>query len=220
MKNRMELVNFSIGLPKQMKYGKEKEMSTGICKEQVEEAFLASEGFRGDGVADKKHHGGLDRAVCLYPYEHYSLWEQEFKTSLPANAFGENLTVTNMLERDVCIGDIYQVGEAVIQVTQGRIPCSTINKRTNIPELLKKIVETGYSGFLCRVLEEGIVRKDSTIKLIEQHPKKVSVLEGIHTYFHNNNDAEAIKRVLEIDELADRWREIFTRQLEKIQMKN
>src|SRR5690606_35334467 len=74
----IELKNLSIGWPKKMKYGTDKELETAICKETVEEVFLAKDGFRGDGVADLQHHGGLDRAVCVYPYEHYALWEQKF----------------------------------------------------------------------------------------------------------------------------------------------
>lgn len=70
----MKLENFSIGKPKEMQYGDNKEVLTGICKETVQEAFLTVDGFKGDQVADLRYHGGLDRAVCLYPYEHYQLW--------------------------------------------------------------------------------------------------------------------------------------------------
>ena len=136
-----------------------------MLKEPTEEAFLSKDGFLGDDVADLKHHGGPDRAVCVYSYEHYALWEEEFQTTLPASTFGENITVTNMLERDVCIGDTYQLGEAIIQVTQARVPCSTISKRLGIPGILPRIVATGYTGYLCRVLQEGTVRQDSKITL-------------------------------------------------------
>ncbi|KAA0966565.1 MOSC domain-containing protein [Sporosarcina sp. ANT_H38] len=214
--NTVELKNFSIGLPKKMKYGTDKEMETGICKEMIEEAFLTKDGFRGDGVADLRHHGGLDRAVCVYPYEHYSLWEQEFTNSLPSAAFGENITVTNMLEQDIHIGDIFRLGDAVIQIAQGRIPCSTITKRTDMPPLLKRMVETGFTGYLCRVLEEGTVRKDSTIALVESHPKQVSILFANQIYFHRQKDIEGIKKVLDVQELAHDWRERLTKRLETL----
>ncbi|MBU8878876.1 MOSC domain-containing protein [Bacillus sp. FJAT-29790] len=212
----IELKNFSIGLPKKMKYGYDKEIETGICKQTIEEAFLAKEGFRGDGVADLRYHGGPDRAVCVYPYEHYLLWEKEFKNPLPSSTFGENLTVTNMLENDIFIGDIFLLGNAVIQVTQGRIPCSTITKRTNNPSLLKRMVQTGFTGYLCRVLEEGIVRKDSKIRLIESHPKQVSILYGNEIYFHKQKDVEGIKRVLDVQELANEWKELLVNRLNKL----
>lgn len=203
----MKLEHFSIGKPKEMQYGEDKEIFTGICKETVQEAFLTVDGFHGDGVADLRHHGGLDRAVCVYPYEHYQLWEREFGETLPQSTFGENLTVSNMLEQDIHIGDIFQVGEAVIQVTQSRIPCSTITKRTGLPLILKRIIETGYTGYLCRVLEEGMVRSDSKITLLQTDPSRVAVLFTNETYFHKTNDYSAVKKILEIDALAVKWRE-------------
>lgn len=212
----IELKNLSIGLPKKMNYGTDKELETGICKETVEEVYLTKDGFRGDGVADLRHHGGLDRAVCVYPYEHYALWEQEFNTPLPRAAFGENITVTHMLEQDVHIGDVFRLGDAIIQVTQGRIPCSTITKRTDLPPLLKGMVDTGFTGYLCRVLEEGIVRKDSTITLVESHPLQVSILLANQIYFHRPKDIEGIQQVLAIQELAQDWRERLTKRLEKL----
>ncbi|WP_459499287.1 MOSC domain-containing protein [Bacillus sp. C1] len=211
-----KLVHFSIGKPKQMQYGENKEMTTGICKELTDAAFLSKGGFRGDDVADLRYHGGPDRAVCVYPYEHYALWEQEFQTKLPHSTFGENITVTNMLEGDVFIGDTYQLGEAIIQVTQARVPCSTISKRLGIPGILPRIVETGYTGYLCRVLQEGIVRKDSQIKLLERHQKEVSVLFSNEIYFHRRKDKEGIEKILAVPELADVWREQLTERLAKL----
>lgn len=214
--NVMEIKNLSIGLPKKLKYGDQKEIETGICKNSVEEAFLTKDGFIGDGVADLRYHGGRDRAVCVYPYEHYLLWEKELDTVLPSATFGENVTVMNMLEKDVHIGDIFQLGEAVIQITQGRIPCSTITKRTNHPLLLKRLVETGFTGYLCRVLEEGTVRKNSPITLIESDSHKISVLFANEVYLHKPKDVEAIERLLAVDALANDWKEFLTKRYEKL----
>lgn len=216
-KRRIELINFAVGLPQKMKYDDNKEMNTGICKENVEESLLSREGFHGDGVANLDHHGGIDRAVCLYSYEHYSFWEQEFSVSLPSSAFGENLTVTNMLEKDVSIGDVYQLGDAIIQITQGRIPCSTITKRTNIQPLLTRIIETGYTGYFFRVLEKGTVKKDAKITLMEPHPQQVSILFSNQIYFHRQQDVEGIKKVLEVKELANEWRRKLTERLKKLE---
>jgi MOSC domain-containing protein YiiM len=212
----MELKNFSIGLPQKMKYGDDKVIDTGICKQTTKEAFLTKEGFRGDGVADLMYHGGPDRAVCVYPYEHYSLWETEFNQPFPSSTFGENLTVTNMLEKDVYIGDIFRIGEAVIQITQGRIPCSMITKRTNNPSLLKRMVHTGFTGYLCRVLEEGSVRKDSKITLLESHPKQVTILYANEIYFHDQKNVAGMKKVLGVQEMANEWQELLVNRLKKL----
>lgn len=214
--NSIELKNFSIGRPKAMKYGDGKEITTGIRKETVEEAFLTTEGFRGDGVGDLHFHGGPDRAVCVYPFEHYKQWEEEFGQPLAPSTFGENITVTNMLEADIHIGDIFQLGESVIQVTQGRIPCSTITKRTNLPFLLKRMVETGFTGYLCRVLEGGTVRRDSKITLIEQHPQQVSILFANEIYFRAPKDIEGMQKILDVAQLAEEWREPLEKRLHKL----
>ncbi|XZF74834.1 MOSC domain-containing protein [Bacillus sp. AL-1R] len=212
MANKIELINLAVGLPSKMEYGENKEMITGICKEGIEEVYLSKEGFKGDGVADLKHHGGPDRAVCVYAYEHYALWEKEFNLNLPLSAFGENITVTNMLEKDVHIGDVYQIGDAIIQITQSRIPCDTITKRTNVA--LKRIVETGFTGYLCRVLKEGTVRNDSKIELIETQKNKISVLHCNEIYFHDPKNVEGIKAILEVPELAEDWRIRLNKRLD------
>ncbi|GAA0504359.1 MOSC domain-containing protein [Salinibacillus aidingensis] len=214
--NVIELKNFSIGLPKQMKYATNKEITTGICKQTVEEAFLTKDGFRGDGVADLRNHGGSDRAVCLYPYEHYLFWEKEFNRTLSPSTFGENLTVTNMLEGSVNLGDVYLLGEAVVQVSQGRVPCSTITKRTGHPLLLKMMIKTGFTGYLFRVLEEGVVRKDSKFTLLEPSTKQVSILYANEVYFHKTKDIEGIQRVLDVPELAQEWQEFLEKRLHKL----
>lgn len=121
-----------------------------------------------------------------------------------------------MLERDVFIGDTYQLGEAIIQVTQSRIPCSSISKRLGIPGILPRIVATGYTGYLCRVLEEGIVRKDSQIKLLERHPDSVSILFSNEVYFHRRKDIEAMEKIVAVPELAEDWREPLTGRLAKL----
>lgn len=210
------ITNFAVGLPEKMAYGNGKEMETAIRKQPVQEAYLTKDGFEGDGVADLKHHGGPERAVCIYPYEHYAYWNDSFDTQLPRAAFGENLTVTNMLERDICIGDIFQVGEAIIQVTQGRVPCNVIDRRFDMKPLLKQMVQIGYTGYLCRVLEEGMVRADSTIRTVAKDPQQVSVLYANEVNYHRPKDIDGIVKVLEVEELADEWRQFLTKRLIKL----
>jgi MOSC domain-containing protein YiiM len=78
------------------------------------------------------------------------------------------------------------------------------------------MVETGYTGYLCRVLEEGTVRRDSAITLVEPHPKQVSILFGNQIYFQRQKDIEGIKKVLDVQELANEWRELLEKRLEKL----
>lgn len=209
-----QIITLSIGLPQTMIYAENASMMTGICKEPVQEALLGVDGFRGDGVHNTKFHGGPDRAVCVYPYEHYAMWEQELQTKLPPAALGENLTVTHMKEDQVFIGDIYQIGEAVVQVTQGRIPCNTISRRNHRDQFLPRIVETGYTGYFFRVLEEGTIRNDSKIKLVQRDPHEVTVLFANRVMFHDTRNREAIERILAVDPLAEVWRTKLSKLLE------
>lgn len=215
-KKTAEIKYFAIGMPEKLSYGEGKEMLTAICKKPVKQAFLTKAGFEGDGVADTKHHGGPDRAVCIYPYEHYARWEQEFGIGLPPAAFGENLTLTNMLEENIHIGDVMRIGEAVVQVTQGRVPCNTIDRRLEMAPFLKAMVKTGYTGYLCRVLEEGMVASGDQAELIERDPKGVSVLYANNVNFHQPKNAEAIQQVLEAGALAAEWRDWLTKRLVKL----
>ncbi len=217
MKTRIELRTLSIGMPSSLKTVQGKEYVSAICKQSSEEAFLSADGFQGDGIADTKHHGGPDRAVCIYPFEHYAYWEKEFACTLPSSTFGENLTVSGMLEEDVCIGDIFQVGDAVIQVTQGRVPCSTINMRTGLPDLMKKLIDTGFTGYLCRTLKEGIVCSDSMITLLERDPHAVSILYANEIYFRGTRDLEAMNKITAVDALAAEWQKKLAARMEKLQ---
>ncbi|WP_047152217.1 MOSC domain-containing protein [Aneurinibacillus tyrosinisolvens] len=209
----IQLIALSTGKPKTLSY-KGKNYESAICKDQVNEVFLSVERFEGDDVASLEFHGGPERTVCAYPYEHYAMWEKEFNISLPAAAFGENITVTNMLESQVCIGDVFRLGEAVIQVSQGRIPCKKISQRNGVDTFLPRVVETGYTGYFFRVLEEGMVRSDAKITLLQKHPLEVSVLFANRIFFHEKNNTEAIQRILQVDELAGAWRGRLTKYIE------
>ncbi|MHC0035655.1 MOSC domain-containing protein [Pseudoneobacillus sp. C159] len=187
---------------------------SAIEKEPVHEAFLTVNGFVGDEVAATEFHGGPDRAVCLYPLEHYSLWEKEFGVTLPGN-FGENLSINGMKEDAVFIGDTYELGDSVIQISQGRIPCSKISKFNRIDRLLKRVVETGYTGYFFRVLKEGKVENSSELKLVSRNEHNVSILFANQIYFHDRKNKQAIEEILKVEELALVWRNLLTDLLEK-----
>ncbi|NWQ39567.1 MOSC domain-containing protein [Bacillus sp. EB106-08-02-XG196] len=212
-----EIIYSSKGLPKNRVYKNEAYVS-GIWKEQSDELVVGFAQIKGDQVANPEYHGGSDRVVCVYPFEHYAHWESVFDRILTPSAFGENLTVLGMKEDQVCIGDVFQIGEAVLQVSQGRYPCSTINKRNNNNLLLKRIIETGYTGYFFRVLEEGKITADSQIKKLLSHPEQITVSSIHHLYFHNPSPSiEMIDKILGVKELAGQWRKYLLDLKEKIQ---
>ncbi|MBE1554039.1 MOSC domain-containing protein [Sporosarcina limicola] len=212
----MNILSLNVGKPKTANFNG-KEVETGFYKESVSgHTHLAKLNFEGDGQADLKHHGGVDKAVCVYPYEHYSYWEQDLKRELPIAAFGENLTVIGMLEEDVHIGDVFKIGEAVLQISQPRQPCYKIAGRHDVKDLTLRVQNTGYTGFYCRVLEEGMVEPDSTIKRTSVHPEKVSVAFANDIMYHDKNNMDAIKKILSVDALSDSWRTRFVTKLEQL----
>lgn len=188
---------------------------SAIGKQEVNEAYLTVNGFDGDTVAATEFHGGPDRAVCLYPLEHYSKWEAEFGVKINTPGFGENISLYGMTEEEVYIGDTYQFGEAVIQITQGRIPCSKISKFNQIDGLLKRVVATGYTGYFFRVLQEGKVQRNSALKLLSRNEHSISILYANQIYFHDRSNKQAIEEILKVDELATVWRKLLTELLAK-----
>jgi MOSC domain-containing protein YiiM len=212
-----EIIYLSKGMPKTKIY-KDEAYESGIWKERCNELSVGFNQINGDQVANPEYHGGSERVVCVYPFEHYAHWESFFGQPLTPSAFGENLTPTGMKEDQVCIGDVFQVGEAILQVSQGRYPCSTINKRNNNNLLLKKIVATGYTGYFFRVLEEGKITADSQINKLVSHPEQITVSSIHHLYFHNPSPSvEVIEKIVGIEELAHQWRTYLLDLKEKIE---
>ena len=210
----MIVQSLNIGLPKKEHFSG-KEMITGICKQPVSGLVqLKFSGFAQDGVGDLRHHGGSDKAVCVYSLDHYPYWEDTLGITLPVAAFGENLTVSSLHEDDICIGDIFQLGTAVVQVSQPRQPCRTLAARYNRDDLVKRVADTGRTGFYFRVLEEGMIEKGTELILKEKDPHSISVSFANHTYHHDRKNCEAIKKVLAVAALSGSWRKSF-RELEE-----
>lgn len=163
------IISLNIGTPQKLQF-QGKEIETGLFKESVNKPlYLSTLNFEGDGQADLKHHGGRDKAVCVYAFEHYPYWEQELSQPLPYGVFGENLTITGLLESDVCIGNIYKIGGTLVQVTQPRQPCYKLSYRYNRKDFPLLVQDTGFTGFYVRVLQEGTISPSDEIILTEQN---------------------------------------------------
>ena len=138
---------------------------TAIFKRRIDGPAAVTElGLVGDGHADLANHGGLDKAVCVYPGVHYPAWRAALADVLDgthgvrefdAGAFGENVTVSLVSERDVCIGDTYDIGSVIVQVSQPRQPCWKLSRKWRIKDLTAQAVANGQTGWYFRVLREG-----------------------------------------------------------------
>jgi MOSC domain-containing protein YiiM len=214
--HQIQIQSLNVGKPRDLQFGK-KEVSSGINKKPVAEpVYLSLVNFEGDGQADLVNHGGRDKAICAYPFEHYPHWEEELGKTLEAGAFGENLTLRGLTEDELCIGDSFQMGEAVVQVSQPREPCfklSLIHGRKDMPLLIQNL---GYTGFYFRVLKEGVVSPSDELVHISRPALAITVTEANRLMHHDKNDLEGIRTLLKVDELSEDWRKTFQKRLDKI----
>ncbi|PHM59463.1 6-hydroxyaminopurine reductase [Xenorhabdus sp. KK7.4] len=159
---------------------------------------LTSLGLEGDEQAEARFHGGPDRALCHYPMEHYLFWKRQFPELMELFVpplFGENISTEGMTEESVYIGDIFQWGEAIIQVTQPRSPCYKLNIITGIENFAAIMQDRGYCGWLYRVISSGVTCAGEPIKLLSRN-SDVSVKEAISIAFHSPFDEEQYRRLM------------------------
>lgn len=208
------IISINIGLPAQVTLSGQRKIRSAIFKKPVKgKIFLDYLGFEGDGVADPIHHGGQDKAVCVYPFAHFPFWESELSTRLLPGAFGENLTVDGLTEKDVCIGDIFRIGEAEAQCSQPRQPCHKLIKIFDCPAMARKIMDTGFSGYYMRVIKRGWVEPGAVFKRVHGDSAGFSVDEANALMYRDKNNYEKIREVLQVDSLSSSWRVIFEKRL-------
>lgn len=198
----MKVLALHVGMPRTL-IREGGELYTGGEKAEADEAMLRFPGFEGDRVADKVHHGGPDRAACVYPAAHYAWWKSERGYELGMGAFCENLSVDGLLESELCIGDVFRVGEALVQVSLPRDPCRTIDRIAGIPGLHSLAKEAGKCGFHMRVLEEGRVRRGDAFELAQRHPAGISVAASLDLYHGRSTDPALVAALLGMEEFAD-----------------
>lgn len=180
-----------------------REIPTGIFKEPASvRVFAATGGLSGDLQADRTVHGGPEKAVYLYPLEHYPYWKAELdRNDLDAGFFGENFTTSGITEENVSIGDAFRVGSATLQVTSPRSPCFKLGARVGSPLFLRQFLESGRLGFYLRVLDEGDVGAGDTIDRVFVDPRGVSVAQMIRVLYDQRDDVESIENALGIRSL-------------------
>lgn len=180
----MKLVSVQVGRPRTVKW-RGKTVSTGIYKEPVAGRIMLRRGnLDGDQQADLTVHGGWDKAVYVYPSEHYAFWQAELRgMRLPYGMFGENFTTEGLDESSVHIGDQFRIGEAVVEVTQPRMPCYKLGLRFGNPEMPKRFHASGRCGFYLAVLQEGEVGAGDAVTRIARNGHGLSVIEAYRQYF-------------------------------------
>lgn len=193
----------------------DQQWETGMFKEIVEDRiWLGKLGLIGDEVADTKHHGGPEKAIFAYPTKHYDLWKKELHLeTLGIGAMGENLAVNHMDENSVCVGDSYQFGDAVIQVSQPRQPCWKPARRFRIIDFALRIQQTGRTGWYYRVLKEGFVQEKSEILLLERPYPRWTIAKCNEVMHVKKDDLKLAEELAACNFLAESWKLTLNKRL-------
>lgn len=209
----MKLISVNVGLPREVTW-KGKTVSTGIFKEPVSDRVMVRVlNLDGDGQADLTVHGGADKAVYVYPFEHYDYWRNELPdTELPLGIFGENLTIAGLREEDVNIGDCFRIGTVKLMVTQPRLPCYKLGIRFGRPDMVKRFLASRRTGFYFRVLQEGEVGAGDTLELVSRDDNNITVANITQLYTREQNNPELLHQAAQLEALPENWRDYFQEQ--------
>ncbi|WP_022729794.1 MOSC domain-containing protein [Fodinicurvata sediminis] len=198
---------------------------SGIDKQPVATSVeVGLEGLLGDHQGDRKNHGGPEKAIHHYPRDHYDWWLAHYPDlALPLDRpgrFGENISTRGLDESAVCIGDIVRLGTAVVQVSQGRQPCWRLNARFNEKTMARRVQESARTGWYYRVLESGKVAPGDSLDLLERPARNWSLQRVLHVLYRDTLNREALSELAELSVLADSWRNLVHRRLEKAEVED
>lgn len=211
----MKLLSVNVGLPREVEWDG-RIILTSIFKAPVPGRVPVRKlNLDGDQQSDLTVHGGVDKAVYVYPSEHYAFWRDELPgVDLSWGAFGENFTTQGPLEdKDVHIGDRFRIGSTEFVVTQPRIPCFKLGIRFGRPDMVKRFLRSGRNGFYCAVVEEGDVAAGDSIDLLGRVENGITVSDIVQLYTANSGKEDLLRRVSELPALPGSWRDYFRKRL-------
>ncbi len=178
---------------------------------------IGTEGMSGDEQADRRFHGGPEKALHFYPHDHYSVWRSELGETpvLQApGAFGENMSGAGLSEKDVAVGDVFRLGTSRIQVSQGRQPCFKLNIRFGVPDMALRLQRTGRTGWYFRVLEEGTAQPQDEMELLERPAPDWTIARLLNVFFRDALNRDELEALARLEVLAEGWRRHAARRLE------
>lgn len=200
---------------------------SGIDKRPVDRALrLGPQGFKGDEQADRRVHGGPEKAVHHYPFDHYAAWATELAAVAPAGAhaaapllkapgaFGENISTQGMTEEGVAVGDLFRLGTALVQVSQGRQPCWKLARRFGLADMARRVQDSGRIGWYYRVLEPGLVAPGDRIALLDRMAPDWSLTRLWRALYVDRMNRAELRGIAALDVLAEGWRRYAIRRLE------
>ena len=205
-----QLLSVNVGLPRDIEW-KGRTVRTAIWKYPVHGRCRVDRlNIDGDGQGDLSGHGGEQRAVFVYQIESYRYWQEQLKrTDFVLGQFGENFTIEGLPDDVVCIGDRYQVGSAVFEVSQPRVTCYRVGIRTNEPRMPALLTSSGRPGFYLRVLQEGEVGAGDKIVKVGEAAERMTVAEISALLYSSHHPRDRLERALRIEALSSGWRSSF-----------
>ena len=212
----MRILSVNVGLPREVTW-QGKLVTTGIFKEPVKApVMLRTLNLDGDQQADLTVHGGVDKAVYVYPSEHYGYWRAELPgVDLSWGMFGENFTTEGLLEKTVYIGDRFRIGDAQVVVTEPRMPCYKLGIKFGRADIIKRFLTSRRTGFYFAVAREGMVSAGDAIEFIGPDQREISVADITRLYAFEKNDLKGLRRAIGVEALPKSWKGYFQHQLEK-----
>jgi ferredoxin-NADP reductase/MOSC domain-containing protein YiiM/ferredoxin len=212
------LLSVNVGLPRDVVW-KERTVHTGVWKNPVTgRCRVGRLNLEGDGQGDLAGHGGEHRAAFVYQIESYRYWQEQLKKSdFVFGQFGENFTIEGLADDAVCIGDRFQIGSALFEVTQPRVTCYRVGIRMNEPRMAALLTGSGRPGFYFRVLREGEVGAGDEIVKMGEAAERMTVAEINALLYFPNHPRDRLERALRIDALAAGWRGSFKALLQSEQ---
>ena len=204
------LLSVNVGLPRDVSW-QGRSVHTAVWKRPVDGPRLARRlNVDGDGQGDLAGHGGEQRAVFVYQIEAYQYWQQQLgRDDFEYGQFGENFTVRGLADDEVCIGDRYQIGEALFEVTQPRVTCFRVGIRMNDARIPALLVSHHRPGFYFRVLREGAVRAGDEIVRVARGPQAMTVADIDALLYLPGHPAQQVRRALTIPALSEGWKASF-----------
>ncbi len=209
----MHLLSINVALPKLVPNDSQS-VETGIFKQPVKGPVKVTRlNLEGDRQADLSVHGGVNKAVYAYSWKNVEHWKKFLgREDLRPGSLGENLTVDELLDTEVRIGDELEIGTARLQVTQPRFPCFKLGIAMAAPEFVQTFEESGRNGFYLRVLQEGTIEAGNEIRRMScTHPAAITIAEFTREYRERRARGAKIssgdlRRILRIDELLDSYK--------------
>jgi MOSC domain-containing protein YiiM len=211
----MNILSVNVGQPREV-HLQGGVVLTSIFKTPVEGRLaVRKHNIEGDRQTDLRVHGGPNKAVYAYPSEHYPYWKTELPDAqLAWGAFGENLTLSGLTEIDAQIGDKYQVGSSVLEVTQPRMPCFKLNLRFQRSDMVKRFWRSGHSGIYFAIREEGELAAGDELHLVHRQTDSISIADVVRLYKRETHDEELYDRALRAplrgswkEEIRERWQQ-------------